>query len=160
MLCKPEVIGWIVALQGLDMAEFVHEGQSSGPLLYDCFAFSSHTGNFSGGHYTAFARNPPSSWRPDTVAADGEEGSSAVSMHNHPWFLFNDACVTHVADSNIDTCSAYLLFYRRRAEADQDPPDLVAQCLCDTCGITATSPSLFLFSCSHVISQQVSYEST
>jgi hypothetical protein len=117
-------------VQGLDMAEFVHEGTAKGPLLYDCFAFSSHMGTFSGGHYTAFARNPPStSCHPQQ--ADGEASASVGGAeYKHPWFLFNDGCVSRVPDSSMDTRSAYLLFYRRRADAEQDPPDLVAQCLC------------------------------
>ena len=125
------------------MAPFMRGGGGgAGAQLYDCFAFSCHMGTFSGGHYTAFARNPP------PHAGDAAAGA-ATDPARHGWHLFNDSHVTPVDAAAVDTRSAYLLFYRRRAEALQDPPDLVARCLCASwaprSSLLQVVPNLFCF---------------
>lgn len=62
--------------------------------VYDLYAVCNHHGvGLVGGHYTAYCRNP----------TDGM------------WYLFDDAHVTRVKESEIVTTSAYILFYQRRS---------------------------------------------
>ena len=60
--------------------------------LYDLYAVCNHTGGMSGGHYTAYCKNP----------VDGT------------WFLFDDMRVEKINENQIITKAAYLLFYARR----------------------------------------------
>ncbi|KAK4016756.1 hypothetical protein OUZ56_031722 [Daphnia magna] len=61
--------------------------------VYDLYAVCNHHGTgLVGGHYTAYCRNP----------TDGM------------WYLFDDAHVSRVKESDIVTTSAYILFYQRR----------------------------------------------
>ena len=60
--------------------------------MYDLYAVSNHFGSLSGGHYTAFARNP----------------------YHKKWFNFDDTDVGRVTENDIVTKAAYVLFYRRR----------------------------------------------
>ena len=66
-----------------------------GGWLYDLFAVVNHSGNLGGGHYTAF------------VLRQGQ------------WYLFNDSQVQTVRESQVQSSSAYILFYRLRG-ADDD----------------------------------------
>ena len=111
-------------LQGLDMRQYLHKrATQAGDCTYDCFGFSCHMGTFSGGHYTAYARNPVS-------AADTNGALVATDPRQHKWYLFNDADVQRKDPEKADMRSGYLLFYRRRAEALQDPQDFLAKCRC------------------------------
>lgn len=66
---------------------------SSDENLYDLYAVCNHLGNMSGGHYTAFCKNP----------VDGQ------------WSLFDDTYVEQVKEEEVSTRAAYLLFYARRS---------------------------------------------
>lgn len=60
--------------------------------LYDLYAVCNHTGGMTGGHYTAYCKNP--------VDAS--------------WYLFDDMRVEKISERQIVTKAAYLLFYARR----------------------------------------------
>lgn len=60
--------------------------------LYDLYAVCNHTGGMTGGHYTAYCKNP--------VDAS--------------WYLFDDMRVERISERQIVTKAAYLLFYARR----------------------------------------------
>ena len=62
---------------------------------YDLYAVSNHFGSLSGGHYTAFARNP----------------------YYKKWYNFDDTDVGRATEQDIVTKAAYVLFYRRRGAA-------------------------------------------
>ena len=64
--------------------------------MYDLFAVTNHFGSLNGGHYTAFGKNI-----------------------NDNWYNFNDSSVSNASASNIVSEAAYLLFYRRREQADK-----------------------------------------
>ena len=65
--------------------------------MYDLYAVSNHFGGMGGGHYNAYCKMP-----------DGK------------WWCFDDSHVHAVDTNNICSSSAYVLFYRRRHEAQQD----------------------------------------
>jgi len=89
---------------GLDMSRHISESddfvERPAPAIYDLFAVTNHYGRMGFGHYTAFARN----W-------DIGDGS---------WSLFDDSMVRPVAEADIVSSAAYILFYQRRL------PDLYA----------------------------------
>ncbi|XP_076452524.1 ubiquitin carboxyl-terminal hydrolase 32-like isoform X2 [Babylonia areolata] len=58
---------------------------------YDLYAMSCHTGIMGGGHYVAYSKNP-----------------------NGKWYCYNDSSCKEVAEDQLDTNSAYILFYERR----------------------------------------------
>ncbi|KAG2482980.1 hypothetical protein HYH03_018107 [Edaphochlamys debaryana] len=95
-------------LHGLDLGPYVMRQQEVRPL-YDCFAVSNHYGSMGGGHYTAYARQPCQG------AAGGEDGR---------WHCFDDSHVSPVEPDAVRSPAAYVLFYRRRAEAGADPSAL------------------------------------
>ena len=66
--------------------------------MYDLYAVSNHFGGMGGGHYNAYCKMP-----------DGQ------------WHCFDDSQVRPVDKSDIVSSSAYVLFYRRQHEAQQDP---------------------------------------
>ncbi|XP_052816760.1 ubiquitin carboxyl-terminal hydrolase 31-like [Mya arenaria] len=59
---------------------------------YDLYAVSNHYGNMSGGHYTAYCKNP-------------------VNMQ---WYEFDDTTVQPLQSNEIISKAAYLLFYQRK----------------------------------------------
>ena len=67
--------------------------QSLTPLksnaIYDLYAISQHYGSLSSGHYTALCRN------------------------RNRWYSFDDEKVSRLAEENIVTSAAYLLFYKK-----------------------------------------------
>jgi len=65
--------------------------------VYDLYAVSNHFGGMGGGHYNAYCKMP-----------DGK------------WWCFDDSHVHAVDKDKICSSSAYVLFYRRRHEAQQD----------------------------------------
>ena len=67
------------------------------PPVYDLYAVSNHFGGMGGGHYNAYCKMP-----------DGN------------WWCFDDSHVHAVDKDKICSSSAYVLFYRRRHEAQQD----------------------------------------
>lgn len=90
-------------LEGLDLSSVVMTDQVV-PPTYDLFAVSNHFGSLGGGHYTAYACLP----------------------EDRSWYCYDDS---HVSPAEPDTVAnnsaAYVLFYRRRAEASADPADLL-----------------------------------
>ena len=60
--------------------------------FYDLYAVCNHSGGMSGGHYTAYCKNPV----------------------NGTWYLFDDMRVERISENQIVTKAAYLLFYARR----------------------------------------------
>lgn len=60
--------------------------------LYDLYAVCNHMGTMSGGHYTAYCRNP----------TDGQ------------WYLYDDTRVDKLPTDKVTSNAAYLLFYARR----------------------------------------------
>jgi len=67
--------------------------------LYDLYAVSNHFGGMGGGHYTAYCR----------VSEDGGQ-----------WYCFDDSHSYTVDESKVLSESAYVLFYRRRTEGQED----------------------------------------
>ena len=66
--------------------------------MYDLYAVSNHFGGLGGGHYNAFAKQPGSD----------------------QWYCFDDSSVRQISEEQVCKASAYVLFYRRRAEARAD----------------------------------------
>ncbi|XP_033115051.1 ubiquitin carboxyl-terminal hydrolase 31-like [Anneissia japonica] len=66
--------------------------QYSDSNVYDLYAVCNHMGTLSGGHYTAFCKNPT----------------------DNQWYNFDDTKVTPVQDDKVITKAAYILFYHRR----------------------------------------------
>ena len=96
-ICQKEKVSELVdfPLEGLDVSKYikVNSGESQ---MYDLFAVTNHFGSLNGGHYTAFGKNI-----------------------NGNWYNFNDSSVSNASTSNIVSEAAYLLFYRRREQADK-----------------------------------------
>ena len=66
--------------------------------VYDLYAVSNHFGGLGGGHYTAYCR-----------------------MEDDGWHCFDDSHVSPADESSVQSKAAYLLFYRRRHEAQLEP---------------------------------------
>ena len=82
-------------VNGLDMSPYIKNqevGQSSSECKYDLYAVSNHFGSLSGGHYTAFAKNP----------------------YFKKWYNYDDSNVGRVSEGDVVTKAAYVLFFRRR----------------------------------------------
>ncbi|CAD8125674.1 unnamed protein product [Paramecium sonneborni] len=94
-------------VNGLDLKEFIinknkpHENndieEEQKGLIYDLYAVSNHFGGMGGGHYTAFAKN----------------------QKNQKWYNFDDSQVSELDEDQIISKNAYLLFYKRRTEQEQ-----------------------------------------
>lgn len=78
-------------IEGLEMSSFI-VGPSGGPVVYDLFAVSEHSGGLGGGHYTAVAKN-------------SESGL---------WYDFNDSSCRQTRPEHAVSPQAYVLFYQRR----------------------------------------------
>lgn len=91
-------------LEGLDLSRYLLRPQGVAPI-YDCYAVSNHFGGLGGGHYTAYCKMPDSG----------------------RWYCYDDSHVTPVEESDVMSPAAYVLFYRRRAEAASDPPNLLQE---------------------------------
>lgn len=76
-------------LKGLDMRLYLHSECSSQVTSYDLSSVICHHGTAGGGHYTCFAQN---------------QGQ---------WYEFDDQCVTRVSPDTVQSCEAYVLFYRK-----------------------------------------------
>eukprot|EP01026_Neomeris_dumetosa_P065058 TRINITY_DN6230_c1_g1_i1.p1 TRINITY_DN6230_c1_g1~~TRINITY_DN6230_c1_g1_i1.p1 ORF type:complete len:378 (+),score=48.66 TRINITY_DN6230_c1_g1_i1:166-1299(+) len=88
-------------INDLDLTPYVtQKGDKLIPPKYDLFAVSNHYGSLSGGHYTAYCKMPD----------DGK------------WYSFDDSNVSQVNDVEASVVSeaAYVLFYRRQTEQQQD----------------------------------------
>ncbi|OQV22250.1 Ubiquitin carboxyl-terminal hydrolase 32 [Hypsibius exemplaris] len=58
---------------------------------YDLYAICCHSGLLATGHYVAYCKNP-----------------------NGKWYLFNDSSCKEILEKDIDTSTAYMLFYERK----------------------------------------------
>ncbi|XP_035783414.1 ubiquitin carboxyl-terminal hydrolase 20-like [Anopheles albimanus] len=78
-------------LYGLDMRPYLHKDCRSEVTSYDLCAVICHHGTVGGGHYTSFAKHEPTG----------------------KWFEFDDQLVTQVTPEYVQSCEAYVLFYRK-----------------------------------------------
>lgn len=78
-------------LKGLDMSSYVHKDCKSQVHIYDLTAVICHHGTVGGGHYTSFAKHQPS----------------------NKWYEYDDQLVTEVTEEMVQSCEAYVLFYRK-----------------------------------------------
>ena len=67
--------------------------------VYDLYAVCNHTGTLSSGHYTAFCKNP----------VDGR------------WYHYDDTTVQPIAEDQLATAGAYMLFYVRQSLLSTSP---------------------------------------
>ncbi|KAJ8037771.1 Ubiquitin carboxyl-terminal hydrolase 43 [Holothuria leucospilota] len=63
--------------------------------LYDLHGVCNHVGSLTGGHYTAYCKNPT----------------------NRMWYHFDDTKITLASEESIVSKAAYLLFYHKRSSA-------------------------------------------
>ncbi|XP_076831887.1 ubiquitin carboxyl-terminal hydrolase 32 isoform X2 [Brachyhypopomus gauderio] len=68
-----------------------HEVDVCPEPLYNLYAISCHSGILGGGHYVTYAKNP-----------------------NEKWYCYNDSSCKEVHAEEIDTDSAYILFYEQQ----------------------------------------------
>ncbi|XP_061683734.1 ubiquitin carboxyl-terminal hydrolase 32 [Syngnathoides biaculeatus] len=81
--------------------------------IYSLYAISCHTGIMGGGHYVTYAKNP-----------------------NGKWYYYNDSTCKEVHFEEIDTDSAYMLFYEQQGvNYSQFLPKMDGQEMADTSGI-------------------------
>ena len=64
--------------------------------MYDLYGVVNHFGILGAGHYVSYA----------------------INKHDGKWHCFNDSRVTDLDDTQVQSPSAYLLFYARRDLAD------------------------------------------
>jgi ubiquitin C-terminal hydrolase len=100
----------VFPLRSLDLSNHLspESPHSSQECLYDLYAISYHTGSLAGGHYLACCR----------LSQGGTEGPTTKDASS--WYFFNDETVTPVADGNVKTQNAYILFYARRKFKDSN----------------------------------------
>ncbi|XP_028977468.2 ubiquitin carboxyl-terminal hydrolase 32 isoform X2 [Esox lucius] len=67
------------------------QGDHSLENIYNLYAISCHSGIMGGGHYVTYAKNP-----------------------NDKWYCYNDSSCKEVHSEEIDTESAYILFYEQQ----------------------------------------------
>lgn len=105
-------------LRGLDLLGRIRGG-TDGEAIYDLFAVSNHYGGLGGGHYTAYAMN----------------------MTNQRWYDFDDSRVTEMRETEVNSKNAYMLFYRRRRDCQNDDGKLsVDNDLPDSSGLSIQPP--------------------
>ncbi|KAL3287316.1 hypothetical protein HHI36_001791 [Cryptolaemus montrouzieri] len=76
-------------LKGLEMRPYLHNDCISKITSYELFSVICHHGTAGGGHYICFALN------------------------NGQWYEFDDQYVTKVSAEKVESCEAYVLFYRK-----------------------------------------------
>ncbi|XP_028394952.1 ubiquitin carboxyl-terminal hydrolase 33-like isoform X2 [Dendronephthya gigantea] len=81
-------------LEAFDVKKYLTNDFSGKCTKYDLVAIITHHGSVGGGHYVAYCKN--------FVTAK--------------WYEFNDSYVTEVSASYVQSCEAYVLFYRKRGE--------------------------------------------
>lgn len=77
-------------LKGLDLSKYII-GYESSSYVYDLYGVCNHYGNISGGHYT-----------------------SIVKVQEDQWLHFNDTQIINASTTDVLSCYAYCLFYRKR----------------------------------------------
>ena len=85
-------------IEGLDVGKYVKmDCKAQGiSTVYDLYGIVNHFGNLNGGHYTATIKSP----------LDGQ------------WYYYNDSSVSQAGSGKIMNDAAYILFYRRRDNAE------------------------------------------
>uniref|UniRef100_A0A8C7XDL0 ubiquitinyl hydrolase 1 n=1 Tax=Oryzias sinensis TaxID=183150 RepID=A0A8C7XDL0_9TELE len=68
-----------------------HRDSAGLDAIYNLYAISCHSGIMGGGHYVTYAKNP-----------------------NRKWYCYNDSSCKEVHSEEIDTDSAYILFYEQQ----------------------------------------------
>ncbi|EFA07675.2 ubiquitin carboxyl-terminal hydrolase 20 [Tribolium castaneum] len=76
-------------LKGLDMRPYLHTDCISKVTTYELFSVICHYGTAGGGHYICYALN------------------------GGQWYEFDDQYVTRVPPEKVQSCEAYVLFYRK-----------------------------------------------
>jgi len=72
---------------------FLHEDSPNRNTLYELYGIIEHSGNFAGGHYTAYVKN----------------------NFDKEWYHFNDSVSRKVSEKDIyDIKDAYILFYQQK----------------------------------------------
>uniref|UniRef100_A0A7N6BGZ7 Ubiquitin carboxyl-terminal hydrolase 32 n=1 Tax=Anabas testudineus TaxID=64144 RepID=A0A7N6BGZ7_ANATE len=78
--------------------------------IYNLYAISCHSGIMGGGHYVTYAKNP-----------------------NRKWYCYNDSSCKEVHSEEIDTDSAYILFYEQQGvDYSQFLPKIDGKKMADT----------------------------
>lgn len=77
-------------MTGLDMQPYLHRGCISDVCEYELNSVICHHGTAGAGHYTCYALN----------------------QTRNAWFEFDDQCVTEVEPEAVQSCEAYVLFYK------------------------------------------------
>merc|ERR550534_81336 len=90
----------------LDLSPYLSQVAGSGNAVYDLIGVVNHYGGIISGHYTAFARCP---------AVQGDQPDEIG------WRCMDDRFVRDVSEQSVVTPAAYLLLYRRRADANGCP---------------------------------------
>ena len=80
----------------IDMSPFVKGPQGDRKLMYELYAVTHHFGGLGGGHYTAYGK------------------------HGNRWFNLDDSRVNVLIDEVIDPRSAYVLFWRRMDDDEEE----------------------------------------
>nr|GMD98650.1 ubiquitin carboxyl-terminal hydrolase 9-like [Ipomoea batatas] len=79
-------------IHNLDLSKYVKSKTASDSAhVYELFAISNHYGSLGGGHYSAYCK----------------------LVDENKWYHFDDSHVSSVAESDIKTSAAYVLFYQR-----------------------------------------------
>uniref|UniRef100_A0A3Q3XKY1 Ubiquitin carboxyl-terminal hydrolase 32 n=1 Tax=Mola mola TaxID=94237 RepID=A0A3Q3XKY1_MOLML len=87
-----------------------HRGNVCLDDIYNLYAISCHSGIMGGGHYVTYAKNP-----------------------NKKWYCYNDSSCKEVHSEEIDTDSAYILFYEQQGvEYSQFLPKIDGKKMADT----------------------------
>ncbi|XP_038238001.1 ubiquitin carboxyl-terminal hydrolase 11 isoform X1 [Dermochelys coriacea] len=107
-------------IRDLNFSDFIIKPRADvapAPHKYDLIAVSNHYGSLRDGHYTTFARNKDSG----------------------QWFYFDDSSVSPVAEAQIESKAAYVLFYQRQDRIRPPgtapyprPPDAGGGCCSDS----------------------------
>ncbi|KAK6296272.1 hypothetical protein J4Q44_G00339850 [Coregonus suidteri] len=76
---------------GSSATTLLHQSDNSLENIYNLYAISCHSGIMGGGHYVTYAKNP-----------------------NSKWYCYNDSSCKEVHSEEMDTDSAYILFYEQQ----------------------------------------------
>uniref|UniRef100_A0A3Q1G5Z8 Ubiquitin carboxyl-terminal hydrolase 32 n=1 Tax=Acanthochromis polyacanthus TaxID=80966 RepID=A0A3Q1G5Z8_9TELE len=93
-----------------DNALLQHRDNMCLDAIYNLYAISCHSGIMGGGHYVTYAKNP-----------------------NEKWYCYNDSSCKEVHSEEIDTDSAYILFYEQQGvDYSQFLPKIDGKKMADT----------------------------
>ncbi|XP_069471171.1 ubiquitin carboxyl-terminal hydrolase 32 isoform X2 [Ambystoma mexicanum] len=92
LVCEPKSSSNSLMENQVDEVSTVDQRDSDNPkLVYNLYAISCHSGILGGGHYVTYAKNP-----------------------NGKWYCYNDSSCKELHPDEIDTDSAYILFYEQQ----------------------------------------------